>query len=276
MTQIAHLSDLHLLEPDHADRQGVARRRLAYLTLGRPNDAERRRRRAVEVLVAARRSDADHVLITGDLTEDGITPQFEILAEVLAESGIAPERVTMVPGNHDAYVDGGAFERALRGPLAAYAATSTPGTPIFLRDAAILPMSTAVLQPYTRSAGSIEARAIEGAARIADESRRDGRALVLAMHHPPHRRLPVWQWIDGLTDHAALGEVLERHDHVHVLHGHTHVAADRAVRPGATARIFCAEAVVDGATPLRFYHARQGRLWPAAPAPHTVPKLALA
>ena len=276
MTQIAHLSDLHLLEADHADRQGVARRRLAYLTIGRPNDAARRRRRAVEVLVAAHRSDADHVLITGDLTEDGITPQFDILAEVLAESGIAPGRVTLLPGNHDAYVDGGAFERALRGPLAAFAATSMPGAPIFLRDAVILPVCTAVEQPYTRSAGSIDGRELEGAARMAEQSRLSGRALVLAMHHPPHRRFPVMQWIDGLIEHAAVGELLERHDHVHVLHGHTHTAADRAVRPGATARIFSTEAVVDSSAPLRFYHARHGRLWPASRAPYAVPALAMA
>ncbi len=276
MTQIAHLSDLHLLEADHADRQGVARRRLAYLTIGRPNDAARRRHRAVEVLVAARRSDADHVLITGDLTEDGIAPQFEILAEVLAESGLAPERVTLLPGNHDAYVDGGAFERALRGPLAAYAPTSTPGVPVFLRDVAILPVCTAVEQPYTRSAGSIDGRELESAARMAEQSRLSGRALVLAMHHPPHRRAPVMQWIDGLIEHAAVGALLERHDHVHVLHGHTHTAADRAVRPGATARIFSTEAVVDSSSPLRFYHARHGRLWPASRAPYAVPALAMA
>ncbi len=276
MTQIAHLSDLHLLEPDHADRRGEARRRLAYLTLGRPNDAARRRRRAVEVLAAAGRSGADHVLVTGDLTEDGITPQFEILAEVLAESGLAPSRVTLVPGNHDAYVDGGAFARALSGPLAAYAATSTPGVPVFLRDVAILPVCTATPQPYTRSAGVIDGRELDAAARLATESRLSGRALVLAMHHSPRRRAPLMQWIDGLVQHAAVGEILERHDHVHVIHGHTHTRADRAVRPGATPRIFSTEAVVDSDAPLRLYHARHGRLWPASLVQHAVPALALA
>jgi Icc protein len=276
MTQIAHLSDLHLLEPDHAARQGEARRRLAYLTVGRPNDAPRRRRRAASVLAAAARSGADHVLVTGDLTEDGIDAQFAILAEVLAESGLSPAQVTLLPGNHDAYEDGGAFERALRGPLAAYAATSTPGVPVFLRDVAILPMCTAVAQPYTRSAGVIDGRELEIAAQMAEQSRLSGRALVLAMHHSPRRRAPVVQWIDGLVQHAAIGEILERHDHVHVLHGHTHTTTDRAVRPGATPRIFSTEAVVDSDAPLRLYHARHGRLWPAALVQHAVPMLALA
>lgn len=265
MTRIAHLSDLHLLEEDHAERRGLLRRRLAYLTLGRPNHAEKRRRRAIHALRSAR--GADHVMITGDLTEDGLDRQFQILAEVLAESGLPPAQVTLIPGNHDAYDDGAAFARALAGPLRAYAPTSTTGVPFFLGDAAVLPMSTAFSQPYTRSAGAIEGRELEAAARVAEQARLAGRALVLAMHHPPQRRLPVMQWIDGLAQHAEVGRLLEAHDHAHVLHGHTHEAIDRAVRPGASPRIFSTAAVVDGEAPLRFYRARHGRLWPeAAPA----------
>lgn len=276
MTRIAHLTDLHLVEPAHAERRGPAQRRLAWLTLGRPVDAARRRRRALAVLHAAQRSGVNHVLLTGDLTEDGIPAQFEALAEVLAESRLRPSQVTLVPGNHDAYAGGSAFEEALRGPLAPYAPTSTPGVPVFLRDLALLPVSTAVEQPYTRAAGAIDGRELEAAARVAEQSRLSGRALVLAMHHPPHRRFPGMQWFDGLAQHAAVGELLERHDHVHVVHGHTHAAADRAVRPGATPRVFSAASVVDGKAPLRFYDARHGRLWPIARAEHAVPALALA
>jgi 3',5'-cyclic AMP phosphodiesterase CpdA len=274
MTQIAHISDLHLLEPGHAGRRGVERRRLAYLTVGRPNDAARRRRRAARALEAARASLCDHVLITGDLTEDGLDEQFEILAELLAESGLPPEGVTLLPGNHDVYADGAAFERALRGPLSAFARTSAPGVPLFFRDAAILPLTTAFQQPYAWSEGSIVGHELEAAARIAEQSRLGGRALVLAMHHPPYRRFLPWHWIDGLREHAAVGAILEAHDHVHVVHGHTHTAADRAVRPGATPRIFSTEAVVASAAPVRVYHARHGRLWPAARVELGVPALA--
>jgi 3',5'-cyclic AMP phosphodiesterase CpdA len=276
MSTIAHLSDLHLLEPNHASRSGAAQRRLAYLTMVRPTDAARRRRRALDVLVAARRSGADHVLVTGDLTEDGVAAQFEILAEVLAESRLAPSRVTLLPGNHDAYDDGAAFERALRGPLAPFAPTSTHGVPVMLRDVVILPLSTAVQQPYTRAAGVLDGRSLDAAAALAAESRRSGRAMVLAMHHAPHRRMPVMQWFDGLLQHAAVGDLLERHDHAHVLHGHLHEAADRAVRPGAKPRIFGAEAVVDGSAPLRLYEARHGTLSPVRSAEPVLSALALA
>lgn len=276
MTQLAHLSDLHLLEPRHLARSGAERRRLAYLSAGRRHDAEDRRRRAVHALQAARRSGADHVLVTGDLTEDGIEAQFEVLAEVLHESGLPPSRVTLVPGNHDVYAGSDAFARALAGPLRAYAETSTPGVPVVLRDAALLPMSTAISQPYHLSAGSIERPALESAAKFASDSKRGGRAVVVAMHHPPQRRTnPLLQWIDGLRDHQAVGALLTEHDHVHVVHGHLHEAMDRGVRPGATPRIFGTEAVVNGTTPVRFYHARHGRLVPVTEPTWVTATLAL-
>jgi 3',5'-cyclic AMP phosphodiesterase CpdA len=276
MLRIAHVSDLHLLEEGHESRRGVARRRLFYLTLLRPNDAAERKRRALAALSAARASGADHVVVSGDLTEDGLDRQFEIAAEVLAESGLSPSRVTLLPGNHDAYVDADAFTRALRGPLAAFAETSAEGVPLALREAVILPMTTAVRQRYTRSAGFLTAEALAGATRLAEATARSGRALVLAMHHAPQPRSAAMQWIDGLAQHAAVGQVLERHDHVHVLHGHVHAAEDRGVRPGATPRIFSTEAVVDGRTPLRVYEVRHGRLSPAPSATHIVSALALA
>ncbi|APR74760.1 3',5'-cyclic-nucleotide phosphodiesterase [Minicystis rosea] len=264
MTHLAHLSDLHLLEANHGSRSGAERRRLAFLSAGRQHDAEARKRRAVRALQTARRSGADHVVITGDLTEDGIPAQYEVLAEVLHESGLAASQVTIVPGNHDAYAHGDAFADALRGPLSAYAETSTPGVPVMLRDMVLLPVSTAMAQPYTFSAGAIAEPTLASARQLAADSKKSGRALVLAMHHPPQRRaIPLMQWLDGLRDHAQVAAILEEHDHVHVVHGHLHEIMNRSVRPGATPRIFGTEAVVTGRTPVRFYHARHARLLPA-------------
>ena len=264
MTHLAHLSDLHLLEADHGARSGAERRRLTFLSAGRKHDAEARRRRAVRALQTAHLRGADHVVITGDLTEDGIPAQYEVLAEVLHESGLAASQVTIVPGNHDAYARGDAFAQALRGPLRAYAETSTPGAPVVLRGMTLLPVSTAMAQPYTFSAGAIERPTLESAAKLAGDSKKGGRALVLAMHHPPQRRaIPLMQWLDGLRDHAQVAAILEEHDHVHVVHGHLHEIIKRGVRPGATPRIFGTEAVVSGRSPVRFYHARHARLLPA-------------
>src|SRR4051794_830443 len=116
MATIAQLTDLHLLEDHHADRPFGPRARLSCLSFGRRLDAAERRERVETALAEARASSADHLLITGDLTEDGAPAQFEVLAEVLADSRISPERITLVPGNHDAYTNGTAYAEALEGP----------------------------------------------------------------------------------------------------------------------------------------------------------------
>lgn len=278
MTQIAHLTDMHLIEDDHGSRRGAARLRLAYLSLARPRKAEHRRSKAARALLEARLAGADHLVITGDLTEDGVAPQFEVLAEVLEESRWPASQVTLVPGNHDAYESGDGFAKALAGPLRAYAETSAPGAMTVLRDAVLVAVSTAFHQPVTRSAGAIEKEGLQAAERAAREARRLGRALVIAQHHPPRRHaVAPLQWIDGLREHAELGALLREHDHAHVLHGHTHEASDRSVRSGASPRIFSAEAVVDSAAPLRFYRAEHGRLRPELSAlPRGISSLAVA
>jgi len=271
MATIAHLTDLHLVEEEHAARRGADRLRLGWLTLGLPVNAGRRRRRALVGLTEARRSGADHLVVTGDLTEDGVDAQFALLAAVLAESGWDPARVTLVPGNHDLYADGRAWERALSGPLRAFAPTSAAGAAVALPGAVVVAVSTAVPQRIPRSAGALDGRQLARVAELARETRQSGRALVLAQHHPPLAHpVPGWQWVDGLREHGALGEILRGFDHAHVLHGHTHRAADRPVRAGASIRIFSAESTAHGAAPLRLYRARHGRLWaePAAERMH--------
>lgn len=264
MTKIAHLTDLHLVEENHARRIRAHRLRLSWLSMLRPLDPEKRRRRALLALEQAFTSGADHLVITGDLTEDGVPDQFEVLAAVLVESRWPASRVTLVPGNHDYYHDDKAFKAALEeGPLRPYRETSRAGGVVAIAGALLVAVSTAFHQSFTKSAGGMERdglEAIEGAAR---EASKKGVALIIAQHHPPKAHaLPPIQWIDGFQQHRELGALLLQHDHAHVMHGHTHTLADRPVRSGASARIFSAEAVVDSASPLRLYKAEHGRLIP--------------
>jgi 3',5'-cyclic-AMP phosphodiesterase len=265
MTRIAHLTDLHLLEEAAPRRTGAARARLEILTLGRSKNPERRRLRALHALLSAREAGADHLVLTGDLTEDGLPEQLQVLAEVLAESGWVPGSVTMVPGNHDMYGPPDGWARAFDdGPLAAFRAESAPAAVIERDGVTLVAFSTARPQHYAFAGGAIHPQDIGLLRRVATETRRSGRALVLVQHHPPRHALGAIWPVDGLRDQAALGQVLDSEDHLHVVHGHTHAARDRAVRPGGPPRIFSAEAVVDSPSALRLYQVRHGRLWAEA------------
>jgi 3',5'-cyclic AMP phosphodiesterase CpdA len=263
MTRIAHLSDLHLVERGHSTRGSFARARLHFLSLGRAVDFDARVERAGRALRAALHGRPDHLCITGDLTEDGTDAQFDVLAEVLDACGVPPERTTLVPGNHDGYDDLGAFERALSGPLAAYRQTSTAGAAIVYDDVVITAVSTLIPQSFTRSAGAVAPEQLAHLEQLATDRGLRTRALVVAQHHPPMRHLaPGMQWIDGLERAGPMRSFVEQHDHVHVLHGHTHVAADRTLRSQGEAQAFCVPAVVEAAEPVRFYEASEQRVRP--------------
>jgi Icc protein len=266
MSILAHLSDLHLLERDHHKRRGLANRRLRFLSTGAALDAEARMQRVAATLQQARRSGADHVLITGDLTEDGTESQFEVLAEVLQRSGFAPDCVTLVPGNHDGYADPGAYGRALNGgALSAYRATSGEGAQTMLPDAVIIPVSTMIDgQWFVRSRGVVRDEDVARVRRLASDPITRGRAVVVAQHHPPrHHSLFAVEWFDGVSNALAMRDLMLERTRVHVVHGHTHRRTTHHLSGRLHAQVFSTASVRDQhgtGLCLRFYKAADGSL----------------
>lgn len=262
MTRIAHLSDLHLLEEDCRSRTGLARYRLAFLSTGVRLDVALRRQRALRALRRARQLGVDHVLITGDLTEDGTPDQYESLAEVLDESGLPPEQVTLVPGNHDAYSDPAAWRQALAGPLAAYRETSAEGAVTVCGDAVIRPVSTVMdAQHFTRAAGVVRAGALDGIRALAADGVSASRTLIVAQHHAPLGATnPVWNYFDGTMGATAMRDLLAELPALHVVHGHVHHKSTVALFGRAHAQVFSVESSRDHDGSLRVYRAEGGWL----------------
>jgi 3',5'-cyclic AMP phosphodiesterase CpdA len=265
ISRIAHISDVHLLAPRPQGGPGGHDLRVRFLSFGRALDAAARRKKLLRSLRTAMRSGADHVVVSGDLTESGTEAQFEALAEVLDEAAIEPERLTLVPGNHDAYTAPDAWARALDGPLRRWALSSArePGAILERGGLAILPVDCTFHQPITRSAGLVTDDALDRLeARLADPAT-SRRTTLLVQHHPPYAHgSRAWQWIDGLCGAARLTTILARFPEVHLMHGHLHRAVDRAVT-GLRTRIFGAPALVedhDDAPRVRLYEVRHGLL----------------
>lgn len=247
--RIAHVSDLHLL--DDAPPRGLRRR---YLSFFRRQDALTRRANALAAFRAAR-ARADHLVVTGDLTEEGTAAQFEVLGEVLAESGWSGDRVTLLPGNHDRYGEADAFERALDGPLHAWRAGSRAGAPVEREGAVVVPLDSSVPQTWLKSSGRVDLERLPHIDRLRAQA--GGRAVVLAVHHPPYRVRT--HAVHGLLNFAALHAHLERHAELHLLHGHLHTRVDRAVG-GGDPRVHAVHAATEDPAAVRVYAARDGRL----------------
>jgi len=258
MTRIAHLSDLHLLEPAVAARRGADWVRVHYLSLRRSIDYVSRRARAETALRTAWEHGFDHLVLTGDLTEDGVLAQYEVLADVLESSGIPAERITLVPGNHDAYGRAMPWESALAGPLAPWANSSAAGAAAWMDDCVIVPISSAIPQTFLRSSGRVEALALDGVGALA--AGEPGRPVIVAQHHPPYA--VMHQWAHGLLNHDAVTGLLQARDNVSVLHGHIHRRKERGLVAGGPLRIFSPWAVADNVAPLRMYDVAEGLLHP--------------
>lgn len=265
--RIAHISDLHLLEPQVGLRSAIERARLFYLSALRPLGAAGRVLRFQRALELAKLGGFDHLVITGDLTEDGKPGQFEEVARVLHESRISADKITLIPGNHDAYENPGAWKEAVLGPLRPFAKHSgdRPGKIVDLGDIALLPVSTSVHQHWSSSWGQIDEAELEALDQRATDPGLAKKALVIAQHHPPHpHKFAPMQWLDGLRENARLLALLARRATLQVLHGHMHLPVTRMLGDEGELRIFGAPAVVESTEPeIRYYETRGRMIVPA-------------
>ncbi|HEV3500588.1 MAG TPA: metallophosphoesterase, partial [Bradyrhizobium sp.] len=101
---LAHLSDPHLPPlPTPKLRDLAGKRALGYLNWTR-NRHKYHRREVLDALVSDMQAqDPDHIAVTGDLVNLALEAEFAP-ARAWLESVGAPDRVTVIPGNHDAYV----------------------------------------------------------------------------------------------------------------------------------------------------------------------------
>ncbi len=262
--KVAHLSDVHLLAPER-DRRDSATWSVRLASIGRSLNGPERAQKLRRAIALAKKMGADHLVVSGDLTETGTRSQFEHFAEILHESAFDRESISLVPGNHDAYDSPTGWRDALRGPLSAFARTSShaPGVLIERGDVCFVPIDTTQYQAITSSAGIFSneaATALE--LRLRDPAMRN-KSMVVVQHHPPITRpSKAWQWVDGLRGWAKLIHLLDRFPGVQLMHGHWHEIIDRAVGLGRS-HIFGATATVaDKRTEarIRLYELRNGRL----------------
>jgi 3',5'-cyclic AMP phosphodiesterase CpdA len=174
----------------------------------------------------------DHIVVTGDIINISLPDEYTQAQAWLRSLG-PPERVTAIPGNHDAYVPID-WQRSI-GLWADYMAGAPPGEgaserPVrsdddfpFVRirgPLALVGVSTACPMPPFSAAGRVGERQLGELKRRLVELRRDGLLRVVLIHHPPFDGPD--QRRKGLHDSAAFRAVIAEAGAELVLHGHTH------------------------------------------------------
>lgn len=231
MFTLAHLSDPHLgALPMPSLGQLVGKRFFGFLSWNL-------RRRAIHdgpvlpALVAdLRRAAPDHVAVTGDITNISLPAEFTRAESWLRGLG-QPSDVTVVPGNHDAYValpwaeslaHWTAFMDGRRGDGAERAPAGLDDFP-FVRErgeVALIGVSSARPMPIKSAAGRLGEAQLEALARELEALGGRGLFRIVLIHHPPlgGETAPRKQLLDA----EALARVIAAHGAEMVLHGHTH------------------------------------------------------
>ena len=252
--RIAHLSDLHLLAHSNTGVSAGDTVRKHFVSLGRAVDPARRASVTLAALRRARRLGADHLVISGDLTELGLLSEMEVLAALLSDSGFAPDETTLVPGNHDRYAGAENWARALSGVLLPWA-TNAPreaGTCVDLGSVRLLPLDVTRAQSVLRSAGFVTSSLIEGLGRRITDASMGRVPIAVVLHHPPFALPPIVHHVDGLIGWERLVGCVSSLGPLQFLHGHLHKPIDRDLREGLP-RVMGAPSLLQGEHAFRLY-----------------------
>lgn len=220
---LAHLSDPHL-SPLPVPRlyELLGKRGTGYV-----NWLRRRRfihnTDVLHALVAdLKRQKANHLAVTGDLANIALPEEFRHGREWLASLS-EPCDVSLVPGNHDAYVREG-LDHAARewGPYMQGDDGSTKFPYLRRRGPlALIGLSTAVPTAPLMASGSLGIEQLARLAVLLDKAKEESLFRVVLIHHPP---VSDAHWHKRLTDAAALLAVIAQHGADLLLHGHDHLA----------------------------------------------------
>jgi 3',5'-cyclic AMP phosphodiesterase CpdA len=265
---LAHLSDPHL-PPLPAPRLSelIGKRALGYLNWTR-NRHKYHRRDVLDTLVSDLQAQVpDHIALTGDLVNLALEAEFAPSQTWLRRVG-PPDRVTVIPGNHDAYVRSTQHRFSESSADYLHGDDTAQVTFPFLRwrgPLVLIGLSTAVPTPPFMATGTLGRAQIERLERALSGLAGSEAFRVLLIHHP----LRSNSRIKRLTDAPALLGVLKRYGVDLVLHGHDHVHSmirvDGPSREIPVVGVPSASARAHGNTPAAAYNlfsiARAGNAW---------------
>ena len=267
MFTLAHITDPHIGPLPQVSAWDLLNKRFfGYLSWKRRRHAIHRPEILTDLRCDLANIAPDHVAITGDLTNIALPQEFAQVLQWLDRLG-QPDRITVIPGNHDAYV-ALPWERSI-GQWSDYMAGDTwpgeesrpmtegdfPATRI-RGDIALIGLTTAQATPLFLATGTV---GHDQLARLEDQLTslgRKGFCRVVLLHHPPCPDGLAWR--KRLVDADELLSVVRRSGAELVLHGHDHKFGSASINSiDGRVAVFglpSASAIADGKRPQSHYH----------------------
>jgi len=222
MFTLAHLSDPHLAPlPAPRWRELIGKRATGYINWQRKRRFIHDAAVLAKIVADLKAQAPDHIAVTGDLANIALPEEFTRGGAWLAGLG-APSDVTVIPGNHDAYVPaaGVLLDRAWRPFMSED--DETARFPYARRRGllGLIGVSTGVPSPPFFATGLIGNEQLAALALTLDELKAEKLFRVVLIHHPlvsqaaRHKRL---------IDAHILLHVIAEHGAELLLHGHDHL-----------------------------------------------------
>jgi 3',5'-cyclic AMP phosphodiesterase CpdA len=221
MFTLAHLSDPHLGPiPTPALSELINKRGLGLINWYRKRHRHHRRDVLDAIVADMHAHTPDHVAVTGDLVNISLDSEFAHAARWLDQVG-KPEDVTLVPGNHDAYI------KRVSGHAAQHWGEYMRGDdgaafPFVRRRGAvaIIALTTSLPSGPFMATGRLGGEQLARFAEILIALAREPVFRVVLIHHPPIANRG--HHMKRLVDAPVFRVLLAEHGAELLLHGHNH------------------------------------------------------
>ncbi|MEM7300801.1 MAG: metallophosphoesterase [Pseudomonadota bacterium] len=230
MFRLAHLSDIHLAPlPKVGWSDLLSKRFTGYLNWQRSR-ASQHLSSTLDLIVSHMQSqNPDHIAVTGDLTNLSLDKEYEQAARWLETLG-SGEDVSVVPGNHDAYLPNtlerglAAWQRYCQGDVDT--GTTSP-FPYVRRHAfvSLIGLNTGVPKPPFMATGTLGDAQLDTFSRVLESEK--GRFRIVMIHHAPFENATGAG--SRLTDDIAFRDVVNQCGAELILHGHTHLISSAEI-----------------------------------------------
>lgn len=164
----------------------------------------------------------DHVALTGDLVNIGLESEF-VTAQRYVERVGTPDFVSVIPGNHDAYVRSSfRYMAATASPWMSDDGAETARFPYVRRrdGVALIGLSSGVPTAPLLASGQLGKVQMAAFRKLLAAIRAEGLLRVVMIHHPPVVRGASFG--RGLRDAAAFEATIAAEGAELVIHGHNH------------------------------------------------------
>ncbi len=191
------------------------------------------RREYLEAVLAAA-AEADHLVVTGDITNLAFESEFREARRLLDDIARTVE-VTVIPGNHDIYLHRVQRDRSFPRHFGSFLESDLPDLGVDLPvgrypcvklrgPVAIIALSSAVPRPPFIAAGYLGRAQLEAFTKVLLHPDVTSRTAVILIHHPPvDTRCQLARLRDGLLDGASFRTALAPLARGLLLFGHLHV-----------------------------------------------------